>query len=1012
MDIQNDSLYEKAAKAAFFGVREMEDNKKDVIELNTEEIEKAAEAAEAEAEKVEEEKSSESDGKKEEEKTSESDDDKVEEDKSSESDDKKVEEEKSSESDDKKPVKTSGKTKITSLKNKFSKKTMIIAAALAVAAIVIAVIFIVKGNSKKKNDPGETPYYTYADIQKDVAYLAKDKEQLEKLNRLIDPMKKSNPVDADYVNSVAEILGIKKDVYKNILKGYSGEDSVPLDTFDNFYYAVIDSGVVEGIEVVDIFVHSMSGSGSSGNPGSDGTTQDGTEASGNVGELMLINTIGDGVATYEVDNVRLSSLHKDKVVSFYAKDGTIFRTIGLSEKEHTVTNVLLTGIDKEAGTASFLLDNSIVTLNNPDAKEIKELVVDITFTNDGISSMTASGEEINGRITAVNGTNLKIHDVGFYYYDDAYKVYDNSGEVPKEALSSQFLVGYKNLKIYVANRRVKAVVIMDSQLDSEEIRVLINDSEYSGYKLKDVTFSCNSDYTISFSNGSTEQKTADTQVMFTPASFGMHESVTISSDDPNARFTIESLERNGINPSYRGTFEVVMMNDFLYIINKLPIEEYLYAVVSSELADSYSEDTAKAFAVVARGYACKMMESNQFSSYGADIDDSNSTLLYNYYPETERSIRIVNETYGLVPAYDDKIIMPYHFLTSCGITCTNDDIYSEEAQPYYASNYESVEKEKVLLSSERSFKYFIDKGNDYNILEVDEPYYRWSINYTTQEMSDVIASGIDERIKNTVDTILVLEKPAEDADGKDGDKKDDKTDSKTDDKTDNKTDSKTDDKTDNKTDDKTDNKTDDKTDNKTEDKSDNKTDDSGKDTTEQADDKTEQTASVDEKYKDIIENGSFVPAEEGIKLGTIQDIAVIERSDAGVVKELLIVGSENTIRVKGQTNIRYIFNPAKQTIVKNDGTEVTGYSLMPSPFYYVEKTETGFVIRGGGFGNGVGLSLSGAEILSRMGYYYNEIISHYYDGVQLRNMFGLYDKDASDDPEGQPEDSTETTTEK
>ena len=70
MDIQNDSLYEKAAKAAFFGVREMEDNKKDVIELNTEEIEKAAEAAEAEAEKVEEEKSSESDGKKEEEKTS------------------------------------------------------------------------------------------------------------------------------------------------------------------------------------------------------------------------------------------------------------------------------------------------------------------------------------------------------------------------------------------------------------------------------------------------------------------------------------------------------------------------------------------------------------------------------------------------------------------------------------------------------------------------------------------------------------------------------------------------------------------------------------------------------------------------------------------------------------------------------------------------------------------------------------------------------------------------------
>ena len=85
---------------------------------------------------------------------------------------------------------------------------------------------------------------------------------------------------------------------------------------------------------------------------------------------------------------------------------------------------------------------------------------------------------------------------------------------------------------------------------------------------------------------------------------------------------------------------------------------------------------------------------------------------------------------------------------------------------------------------------------------------------------------------------------------------------------------------------------------------------------------------------------------------------------------------------------------------------------MPSPFYYVEKTETGFVINGGGFGNGVGLSLSGAEILDQMGYNYTEIISHYYDGVQLRNMFGLYDKDANDNPDEKPEDSTEAATEK
>ena len=131
-----------------------------------------------------------------------------------------------------------------------------------------------------------------------------------------------------------------------------------------------------------------------------------------------------------------------------------------------------------------------------------------------------------------------------------------------------------------------------------------------------------------------------------------------------------------------------------------------------------------------------------------------------------------------------------------------------------------------------------------------------------------------------------------------------------------------------------------------------------------------------------------------------------------MVKELLIIGSQNTIWVKGQTNVRYILNPVKQIIIKNDGSEVEGYSLMPSPFYYVEKTDDGYSVHGGGFGNGVGLSLSGAEILSKLGYNYDEIIKHYYDNVQLRNMFGLYDKDADKDPDGQDDEaSTESTTE-
>ena len=120
----------------------------------------------------------------------------------------------------------------------------------------------------------------------------------------------------------------------------------------------------------------------------------------------------------------------------------------------------------------------------------------------------------------------------------------------------------------------------------------------------------------------------------------------------------------------------------------------------------------------------------------------------------------------------------------------------------------------------------------------------------------------------------------------------------------------------------------------------------------------------------------------------------------------IIVGKENTIKVTGQTNIRYIFNPIEHKIIKNDGSEAVGYQLLPSPFYYVEKTDAGYEIKGGGFGNGVGLSMSGAEILDEKGYSYDSILEHYYGKIKTVNMFGIVkSKDSKD------EKSTESTQE-
>ena len=106
------------------------------------------------------------------------------------------------------------------------------------------------------------------------------------------------------------------------------------------------------------------------------------------------------------------------------------------------------------------------------------------------------------------------------------------------------------------------------------------------------------------------------------------------------------------------------------------------------------------------------------------------------------------------------------------------------------------------------------------------------------------------------------------------------------------------------------------------------------------------------------------------------------------MKEITIIGTEATIQVTGQTNARALMTPAEVTIHRQDGVESIGWSLLPSPFYYVKKNEAGnFVIVGGGFGHGVGMSQNGTKAMTELGYTAEEIIQHYYTGVEIWNIY-------------------------
>ena len=136
------------------------------------------------------------------------------------------------------------------------------------------------------------------------------------------------------------------------------------------------------------------------------------------------------------------------------------------------------------------------------------------------------------------------------------------------------------------------------------------------------------------------------------------------------KITIASLERGYGVPSYRGKLELYKTAEGIVIVNELLLEEYLYAVVPSEMPASYELEALKAQAVCARSYAYNQSRDYAYPEYQAHVDDSTSFQVYGNSLEQESTIRAVNETCGEKIWYRNQVATAYYYSTSCGKTAS------------------------------------------------------------------------------------------------------------------------------------------------------------------------------------------------------------------------------------------------------------------------------------------------------------------------------------------------------
>jgi len=236
---------------------------------------------------------------------------------------------------------------------------------------------------------------------------------------------------------------------------------------------------------------------------------------------------------------------------------------------------------------------------------------------------------------------------------------------------------------------------------------------------------------------------------FKKSSFLLKTGTLVITPEKDGKVELNSITRSCGNPSYRGTLELKKTKQGILVINELPLEEYLYAVVPSEMPVEYGKEALKVQAVCARCYAYSQLGSNGMKEYGADVNDTTSYQVYNNFAETEETVSAVKETAGnILYTEDSKLVTAYYYSTSSGYTADASEVWGGgdsylTGKPQFVSKKER--KKSLDLSDENVFRDFLLKETR-PTFDSRFAWYRWSMVMSLDAMEASIKKHLPERV--------------------------------------------------------------------------------------------------------------------------------------------------------------------------------------------------------------------------------------------------------------------------
>ncbi len=190
-------------------------------------------------------------------------------------------------------------------------------------------------------------------------------------------------------------------------------------------------------------------------------------------------------------------------------------------------------------------------------------------------------------------------------------------------------------------------------------------------------------------------------------------------------------------------------------IEELPLDTYLYGVVSSEMPASFEKEALKAQAVVARTYTIYKIQNNSQKHEGADICD-NSACCQAWISKEDRLakweestreeywnkiVTAVEETKGKIITYEGKPINAFFHANSGGKTETTLNVWGGSGYPYLQTVSTAGEEGYTQYQSEVTCtkQEFVDK--------IKEKHSDFTIDFSQENCIQVLEYTDGDRVK-------------------------------------------------------------------------------------------------------------------------------------------------------------------------------------------------------------------------------------------------------------------------